>query len=100
MPAWLAAEVPALYSQEDVGDPTIRAKFFTPDSSWTWYVIEYSPVAPDGSERLCFGLVDGHEQEMGYFSLDELERVRGPLGLRIERDLWYTSQPLSAVRGA
>ncbi len=39
MPAWLAAELPALYSQEGIADPTVRAKFFTPDSSWTWYVI-------------------------------------------------------------
>ena len=65
MPAWLSAATPALYSQENVEDPTVCAKFFTPDSSWTWYVLEYSAVAPDGSERLCFGLVDGHEQELG-----------------------------------
>ena|SRR5258708_5086208 len=99
MPAWLAAEIPSLYSQEHTTDPTVRAKFFTPDSAWTWYVLEYSAVAPDGAERLAFGLVEGHEQELGYFSLDELESVRGPLGLRIERDLWFTPCPLSTVRG-
>ena len=99
MPAWLAAEVPALYSQEGTEDPTIRTKFFTPDSSWTWYVLEYSAKAPDGAERLCFGLVDGHEKELGYFGLDDLSAVRGPMGLKIERDLYWTPCPLSQVRG-
>src|SRR5260370_41880289 len=99
MPQWLAAEVPELYTQEHVKDPLVHAKYFTPDASWTWYVLEYSAVAPDGTLRLAFGLVDGHEQELGYFSLDELESVRGPLGLRIERDLWFTPCPLSTVRG-
>jgi hypothetical protein len=95
MPAWLAAEIPALYSQENTEDPIVCAKFFTPDSSWTWYVTELDPM-----ERVCFGLVDGHEQELGYFSLDELASVRGRLGLRIERDLWFTPCLLSAVRGS
>jgi Protein of unknown function (DUF2958) len=73
----------------------VGAKFFTPDSRWTWYVTEY-----DATERVCFGLVDGFEQELGYFELEELEAVRGPLGLRIERDLWWTPAPLSAVRAS
>jgi hypothetical protein len=93
MPAWLAAELPKLYSTEHEKDPTVRCKWFTPDSSWTWYVTEYDPV-----ERLAFGLVDGFEQELGYIALDELEQVRGPLGLRVERDLWFPPTPLSALR--
>jgi hypothetical protein len=95
IPSWLAAQLPSLYTQEGVDDPTVHVKLFTPDSSWTWFVLEYSPT-----ERLCFGLVDGHEQELGYFAVDELESVRGPLGLRIERDLYFTPCPLSQVRGA
>ena len=98
LPDWLAAEVPALYSQERVKDPMVRVKLFTPDSSWTWYVLEYSAHSPDGVSRLCFGLVDGQEPELGYFSLDELASVRGPLGLRIERDLYFQPCPLSQVR--
>jgi hypothetical protein len=98
MPVWLAEQLPKLYSTENTADPAVHAKFFTPDSSWTWYVLEYSAVAPDGTERLCFGLVDGHEKELGYFSIDELAQARGHLGLRIERDLYFTPCPLSAVR--
>lgn len=99
MPAWLAATVPALYATEGTADPVVRCKFFTPDSSWTWYVLEYSAVAPDGAERLCFGLVDGHEKELGYFDLASLEGVRGPMGLKIERDLYFVPCPLSKVHG-
>lgn len=48
-------------------------------------------------EDLFFGLVSGFEVELGYFSLAELESVRGPLGLAIERDLFYTPQTLQQL---
>jgi hypothetical protein len=32
--------LPKLYSQEQVEDPMTVVKYFTPDSSWTWYIIE------------------------------------------------------------
>ena len=47
---------------------------------WTWYAIEF-----DGAD-LFFGYVVGHVPELGYFSLQELEAARGPLGLPFERD--------------
>lgn len=61
----------------------------TPWTNWTWYASEYDPV-----ERLCFGVVLGHERELGYFSIDELEAIRGPGGLTIERDLYWKAKPL------
>ena len=88
----LRQALPALYSQEHVPDPLVRAKFFTPDASWTWYALEF-----DG-EDLFFGLVDGHEQELGYFRLSELEHSKGHFGLHIERDEHFTPCPLSTVR--
>jgi hypothetical protein len=88
----LIASLPPLYSQEEVKDPIVRCKFFTPDSSWTWYAIEF-----DGVDTF-FGLVDGFEEELGYFSLKELESVRGKLGLPIERDLYFTPRALSKVQ--
>jgi hypothetical protein len=90
LPGDLAAALPPLYGCEHEPDPLVRVKFFTPDSNWTWFAIEYSP-----EERLFFGLVIGHESELGYFSLDELESARGPLGLPIERDLNWVPKPLS-----
>ena len=81
----LEAKLPPLYSQDGKGDDALAlVKFFTPDSSWTWYATEYDPV-----ERVFFGLVDGLEKELGYFRLDELESIKGPLGLSIERDIYF-----------
>jgi hypothetical protein len=47
---------------------------------------------------MFFGLVIGFEQELGYFSLSELQHARGPLGLPIERDLHFQPTSLSVVR--
>lgn len=93
MPESVMKQIPALYATQDQEDPIVWMKYFTPDSSWTWYVTEFDPV-----DRLCFGLVIGHEIELGYFSFAELESVTGPLGLRVERDLYFRQQPLSIVR--
>ena len=74
--------LPALGSTDGQGDQAVvQVKFFTPWDRWTWYATEYDPET-----RTFFGLVDGFEKEYGYFSLDELEAVKGPFGLKIERD--------------
>ncbi len=91
----LRAKLPRLYGQEGNRDPVVHAKFFTPDSSWTWYVTEGQ--AEDGDFRF-FGFVVGLEKEWGYFMLSELEEARGPLGLPIERDLHFKPRPFSEVR--
>ncbi len=90
LPDEIAKTLPPHDATENVVDPAVHVKFFTPDSSWTWYLIEFDP-----SQRLCFGLVIGLDHELGYFSLAELEEVRGPLGLAIERDLYFNSRPRS-----
>ena len=90
IPEGVADKLPRLYATENEDDPIAYLKFFTPDSSWTWFLTEYDP-----EQRLCFGLVIGHERELGYFSLDELEEARGPMGLPIERDLYFNPKPLS-----
>jgi hypothetical protein len=94
----IEATLPPLYSQEEVEDPIVRVKFFTPWSSWSWYGTEFSRTAPDGTPNLFFGWVVGQEAELGYFSLDELESIRGPVGLRIERDIHFKPRPLSEVK--
>tara|TARA_A100001037_G_scaffold222820_1_gene200648 strand:+ start:900 stop:1187 length:288 start_codon:yes stop_codon:yes gene_type:complete len=88
----LRAKLPPLYSTEKDKDPTAVVKFFTPDSNWTWFATEF-----DGEDRF-FGLVDGFDKELGYFSLSELASARGPLGLPIERDRWFSPKPLSECR--
>jgi hypothetical protein len=91
----LRLQIPPLYSQEKNGAPTVVCKFFTPDSRWTWYVIEGSPEADD--DFRFFGFVVGLYSEWGYFLLSELEEVRGPLGLAIERDLYFKPGPFKDV---
>jgi hypothetical protein len=88
----LREQLPPLYAQEHKTDPLVICKFFTPDSIWTWYALEF-----DG-EDIFFGLVIGFEQELGYFSLSELQAARGPLGLSVERDLHFQPTRLSVVR--
>lgn len=87
----LRKKLPPLYSTEYDPDPTVWVKFFTPDSSWTWYATEF-----DGTD-LFYGLVVGFETEMGYFSLGEMQSVRGPMGLPIERDLYWKPRPLNQL---
>jgi hypothetical protein len=42
--------------------------------------------------------VSGYEVELGYFTLSELEEVRGGLNLPIERDLHYTPKTLQDIQ--
>jgi hypothetical protein len=82
-----------LYSTEKSDIKEVLVKFFTPDSSWTWYVTEGNKTGEGDWE--FFGLVDGHEKEWGYFTLSELQSVRGNLNLPIERDLWFENRFIS-----
>ncbi len=85
-------KLPPLYSQDGKGGEAVAwVKYFTPSSSWTWYGVEF-----DGKDTF-FGLVDGHCKELGYFSLSELESIRGPKGLPIERDLYWQPKTLEEI---
>ncbi len=95
--AALRAQLPALYAQENSKDPTVHLKFFTPDSSWTWFATEASPDEDNENDLRFFGYVIGLEEEWGYFMLSELEENRGPMGLPIERDLYFEPGPFSEV---
>jgi hypothetical protein len=87
------AILPPLYANERAGLNAIAPiRFFTPDSDWSWYPTEF-----DGDD-VFFGLVDGFEMELGYFSLSELESVRGSLGLFIERELYFTPNSLAGLQ--
>ena len=76
----LEKKLPALHSA--TGKAFV--KWFTPDANWSWYVMEYDPKTGE-----CFGLVDGLEKEFGYFTLNQVQEVRGKLGLPVERDLLF-----------
>ena len=97
----LRRKLPPIYNQDGKGGKAIvYAKLFTPDSSWSWWITEGAPVLDDEDHELdfeFFGLVQGHEKELGYFCLSELEKVRGPLGLPIERDLYWKPTTLAEI---
>ena len=94
VPKHIREELPKIYATESDLDPLTRVKLFTPWTNWTWWIIEY-----DG-EDVCFGLVQGFEIELGYFSLKELEEIRGPLGLKIERDLHFEPTRLKRLKAS
>jgi len=75
----------------------VLVKFFTPDSSYTWYVLE-AEFQKDG-DWMFFGLVDSGrgEQEFGYFTLSQLKVIRGNYRLPVERDRGFSGK-LSEVQ--
>ncbi len=94
IPITLLSDIPDLYDTEGQLDPLCCVKLFTPDSNWTWYIIEFSKSDRD----TCYGYVQGLESELGYFTLSELEKVHGSLGLAIERDLYFTPTRFSSIK--
>ncbi len=113
----LVSQIPPIHSQEDEADPMLVCKFFMPDGGWTWYVAEGSTRERDGcgfgvncnhkplteydpehDDVLFFGYVVGFEPELGYFTLSELEDVRGALRLPIERDRSFKPCRLSQIK--
>ena len=101
LPKEIREKMPALYSQDGKGGKAVvYTKYFTPSSSWTWLATEGEPVLDESGKEVdykFFGLVYGHEREFGYFLLSELEEVRGPMGLPIERDLHFQPKPLGEI---
>lgn len=95
----IAEILPKLYSQEDIDDPICSLKYFTPDSSFSWFIFEGEKQV-DG-DWLFFSKVVSSlcpEGELGYVRLSELQSVKGPLGLGIERDLYWTVKPISQCK--
>src|SRR5512135_1226636 len=116
----LLRTIPPLYSQEHEAAPLWHAKFFLPDGTFTWYVIEAStrektgcgwgvncqhrPLSeydPKQDDVLVFGYVIWPEAELGYFSLSGLTCDQGWLGgLPVQRDRHFIPRRLSAVKAA
>lgn len=80
-------------------DHTPVVKLFCPFSAATWLLTELDPDDPDIAFGLCdlgFGC-----PELGSVSLTEIQSVRGPGGLAVERDVHFQSRfPLSVYAEA
>ena len=94
IPQNLLNQIPDLYETERNINPTCHIKLFTPDSIFTWYIIEVSKE----DKHTCYGYVKGFESELGYFSLKEIESIRGNFGLVVEMDISFKPSALAIVR--
>ncbi len=84
--------IPKLYETEEQKDPIAHIKLFI--DGWTWYITELSI-----DDDICFGyVVSPFGSELGYFSLKELESIKGALGLGVERDISFKPIALEIVR--
>ena len=114
----IARKIPMLYATEDIPieEKQVPLKLFTPWADWTWYVIEGAAEFRSGDEIIevplpqadlddptlldvrLFCYVVGLEKELGYVSLRELEDVKGPGGVCVERDRhWNPHTTLASV---
>lgn len=71
--------------QEIDFDPVV--KLFNPMGLGTWLLTELDPET-----NIAFGLCDLGFPELGSVSITELESIRLPLGLGIERDLHWKAK--------
>ena len=89
--------LPQLYANDGKKpeDVKVPLKLFNPSGAGTWYITEYSPETNEG-----YGLCDlGYGGEMGYVSISELQALRLPFGMGIERDIsWDMNTKLSEVK--
>ena len=92
IPKGLKDTIPKLYETEEQSDPLIYTKLFI--DGWTWYITEISI-----DDETCFGyVVSPFGEELGYFSLQEIQELKGSLGIGVERDLYFKPTPLSQIK--
>lgn len=85
-----------MYSTDSNPIKDVLVKFFNPCGIGTWYVFE---AEKNGDDWTFFGLVDLHEKELGYFTLSELQSIKLPFGLSIERDKYFEGYKYNSSTG-
>mgnify|MGYP003124859391 CR=1 FL=1 len=84
-------KTPQLYTQDNVEDPIVYAKFFYPYGSATWLMLEL-----DENNETAFGFVSlglgEHNDELGYFNISELQKIG------VERDVCFEPMKLSEAK--
>lgn len=74
-----------------LGQAKVIAKFFNPMGVGTWFITEAEKQ--ENGDYEMFGychLGDDELAEFGYVMLSELQEIKGPLGMGIERDLYLS----------
>lgn len=113
----IAKALPAIYSTEKAApsEKIAKLKIFNPCGAGTWYVFEADALVNPSEEVWMplseavkknvpysdvkfFGYVTGLGcNEMGYFLLSEMQAVKGPFGIGLEIDKWYTPESLAEI---
>ncbi len=89
----IAKTAPRLYEQDGAEDPTVYAHYFSCVNGWDWWLLEF-----DGTDE-AFGLVEGYDDELGYFSIKEMAELNRQMGFAaVECDEHFSPRPLGAVR--
>ncbi len=95
--------LPPLYSSEEipVEEKQVVVKFFNPMGSESWQIYE-GTYNEDMDTWILFGVCDlgMGSPELGYVTLAELEAIRLPMGLGIERDICSGKQEYHPEWGA
>lgn len=74
-----------------LGQAKVIAKFFNPMGVGTWFITEAEKQENGDYEMLGYcHLGDDELAEFGYVMLSELQAIKGPLGMGIERDLYLS----------
>ena len=74
-----------------LGQAKVIVKFFNPMGVGTWFITEAEKQ--ENGDYEMFGychLGDDELAEFGYVMLSELQAIKGPLGMGIERDLYLS----------
>jgi len=80
-------------SQDGKGkDAEVIVKFFNPMGAGTWLITEGEKQ--DGGDWLLYGYCHIFEWEWGTVMLSELQSLRLPFGLGIERDMYTGTKQL------
>ena len=77
------------YDEGSDMEQMVVAKYFNPTGNGTWYLMN---LADD--EDYAWGIVDMFAIEMGSFSMRELQGIKLPLNMGIERDKYF--EPIKA----
>jgi len=85
----------AKVGRQDKKDPIAICKFFNPIGRGYWFATEYDP-----KDKIFYGYVSifgDWNDEWGDFSLTELEAQKLPMGMSIERDMYFKETPMSEI---
>lgn len=90
LPPDIRAQIPPVRWEDENLDLVACVKFYIPGVNWAWYVTGVD----DGD--VCYGLVRGTHEEVGYFNLSMVKQTAEKLGRKVKRDTNF--KPMSILQ--